>query len=495
VGGLRDRPGEIELAPEEFRRLGHELVDELSAFLQSLPGRPVTSGESPRQVRDGLGDAPLPERGAPAEELLREAVRLLFRHSLLSGHPRFWGYIVGAPAPIGALADLLAATLNPNVGGWVLAPMATEIEAQTVRWLAELVGFPSDCGGLLVSGGNMANFVGFLAARRAGADWNVREEGTGRRRLRVYGSRETHTWIEKAADLFGLGTGAIRWIATDSRQRMDVAELRRQIAADRSAGDLPLLVVGAAGTVSTGAVDPLDEIARVCRSEGMWFHVDGAYGAVAAAVPDAPPELKALSEADSVALDPHKWLYAPVEAGCALVRSRDALLDAFSYRPSYYHLAREQEDEPINYFEYGPQNSRGFRALKVWLALRQVGREGYVRMIGDDIRLARELHAVVRAEPQLQPGTTSLSITTFRYVPEDAAGDDEYLNELNAELLTRLEGGGEAFVSNAVVEGRFYLRACIVNFRTTVEDVRALPAIVSRLGAEAHAELRAGVPR
>ncbi|MDQ3875491.1 MAG: aminotransferase class V-fold PLP-dependent enzyme [Actinomycetota bacterium] len=494
MGGLRDRAGEIDLAPTEFRRLGHELVDELSDFLESLPTRPVTPGESPREVRAALGEGPLPERGAPAEELLRETADLLFQHSLLNGHPRFWGYIVGAPAPIGALADLLAATVNPNVGGFVLAPMATEIEAQTVRWLAELVGFPSDCGGLLVSGGNMANFVAFLAARRAGADWNVREDGAGRRRLRVYVSRETHTWIEKAADLFGLGTGAIRWIATDARQRMDLTELRRQIAADRVAGDTPLVVVGAGGTVSTGAVDPLDEIARVCRAEGMWFHVDGAYGAVAAATPDAPPELKALSEADSVALDPHKWLYAPVEAGCALVRSREALLDAFSYRPPYYHLAREQEDEPINYFEYGPQNSRGFRALKVWLALRQVGREGYVRMIGDDIRLARELHDIVQAEPELEPGTTSLSITTFRYVPEGAAGDDEYLNELNAELLTRLEGGGEAFVSNAVVDGRFYLRACIVNFRTTLEDVRALPAIVKRLGAEAHSELRARVP-
>jgi aromatic-L-amino-acid decarboxylase len=491
MSGLRDGPGEIDLQAEEFRRLGHELVDEIADFLASLPARPVSTGESPQEIRSVLGDRPLPQRGEAPETLLREATELLFEHSLLNGHPRFWAYIIGAPAPIGALGDLLAAAVNPNVGGFVLSPMATEIEAQTVRWIAELVGFPRDCGGLLVSGGNMANFIGFLAARRARLNWDVRTEGIGKRTPCVYASRETHTWIQKAADLFGLGTEAIRWIDTDADLRMDTAALRERIAADRDAGALPFLVVGAAGTVSTGAVDPLDEIAEISQAEGLWFHVDGAYGAFATALPDAPSALVALGEADSVALDPHKWLYVPVEAGCALVRDGQSLVDTFSYRPPYYHLARHQEDEPINYFEYGPQNSRAFRALKVWLALRQVGCDGYVRMIGDDVALARELYTLVDREPELEPGTTNLSITTFRYVPDDAAGNDAYLNELNAELLTRLEASGEAFLSNAVIRDRFYLRACIVNFRTTVADIRALPAIVRRLGGEVHAERRA----
>jgi glutamate/tyrosine decarboxylase-like PLP-dependent enzyme len=494
MGGLRDRPGQIELDPDEFRALAHTLVDDVADFLESLPSRRVARGESPREIRALLGQRPLPEAGEEPAELLREAAELLFEHSLLNGHPRFWGYIIGAPAPIGALADLLAAAVNPNVGGFVLAPVATEIEAQTVRWIAELVGFPTDCGGLLVSGGNMANFIGFLAARRARAGWNIREQGAGPQRLRAYVSHETHTWIQKAADLFGLGTDSIRWIRTDARLRMDASALREQIASDRDEGDLPFLVVGAGGTVSTGAVDPLPELAALCREEGLWFHVDGAYGAFAASVHEAPPELRGIAEADSVALDPHKWLYAPAEAGCALVREGQALLDAFSYRPPYYHLAREQEDEPLNYFEYGPQNSRGFRALKVWLALRQVGREGYAEMIGDDIRLARELYRLVDDEPELEAGTTSLSITTFRYVPAGTAGDDEYLDRLNAELLSRLEAGGEAFLSNAVVDGRFYLRACIVNFRTTLADIRALPAIVRRIGEQSHAELRASAP-
>lgn len=480
----------MDLSGAEFRRLGHALVDELAGFLDSLPGRPVARGEGPSAVRAALGDRALPHRGEAPDAVLREAADLLLEHSLLSGHPRFWGYVVGAPAPLGALADLLAAVVNPNVGGFVLSPMATEIEAQTVRWIAELVGYPAECGGLLVSGGNVANFVGFLAARRASADWDVRAEGVGERPLRVYASSETHTWMHKAADLFGLGTNAVRWIGTDRELRMDTGALHAQIAADREAGDLPLLVVGAAGTVSTGAVDPLDEIADVCRKEGIWFHVDGAYGAFAAALPDGPPALRALAEADSLALDPHKWLYVPLEAGCALVRDRQALLDAFSYRPPYYHLAREQEDEPLNFFEYGLQNSRGFRALKVWLALRHAGRAGYVDMIGEDVELARELHRLAEAEPELEAGTTSLSITTFRYVPEDAAGDDEYLNDLNAELLSRLEAGGAAFVSNAIIAERFFLRACIVNFRTTADDVRALPEVVKDIGAEVHAELR-----
>ena len=489
-----DRRAPIELDAEEFRRLGHGLVDELADFLGALPARRVAPGETPHEIRTALGGDGLPEHGTPADELLAETVRLLFEHSTFNGHPRFLAYITSSAAPIGALGDLLAATVNPNVGGWGMSPLASELEAQTIRWIAELIGYPADCGGLLVSGGNMANFIGFLAARRARAPFNVRTEGMAACEegpLRVYGSAETHTWIHKAADLFGLGTDAIRWIETDGDQRMLVPALREAIAADRAEGATPLLVVGTAGSVSTGAIDPLDEIAALCREEGIWFHVDGAYGAPAAVLPDAPPQLKALALADSVAIDPHKWLYAPLEAGCALVRDPQALLDAFTYRPPYYAF-HEGEDAPISYVDYGPQNSRGFRALKVWLGLRQVGREGYVRMISDDIALAGELHRLASADPELEAWTTSLSVTTFRYVPTDVEpGDaeaDEYLDELNREIRDRLEHGGETYVSNAVVDGTYLLRACVVNFRTTAADIAALPEIVKRIGTEAHAD-------
>jgi aromatic-L-amino-acid decarboxylase len=486
-GSSRSSP--LELDAEQFRALGHAVVDDVAALLASLESpaqRLVLQPESLEETQQALGATPLPRVGAPPDALLREARELLFEHSLFTGHPRFWGYICGAPAPIGTLAEVLATAVNPNVGGWQLSRIATEIERQTVRWIAELIDYPSDCGGLLVSGGNMANFVAMLAARRARTPWDVRVEGTGGGgALRIYCSAETHTWVQKAADMFGLGTSSVRWIETDDELRMRVDLLSEAIESDRRAGDVPFLVVATAGSVSTGAIDPLVAIAETARDHGLWLHVDGAYGGVAACLADSPADLKALALADSVAVDPHKWLYAPLEAGCVLVRREQELLDAFSYRPPYYQL-----DEGLNYFEYGPQNSRCFRALKIWLALRQAGSSGYQQMIGDDIRLAKRLYGLAADDPQLEARTTSLSITTFRYVPRgaDAATGDDYLDELNQELLARLNSTGEAFLSNAVIDGRFYLRACIVNFRTTEDDIAALPGIVKRVGAELHAE-------
>jgi glutamate/tyrosine decarboxylase-like PLP-dependent enzyme len=489
----------MEMSPEEFRRLGHDLVDRIAAFLGSLPDRPVTPADPPDVVRNALGASGLPGAGADPGHLLEESATLLLNHSLFNGHPRFLGYITSSAAPIGSLADLLAAAVNPNVGGWWIAPIATEIEAQTIRWLAELIGYPAGSGGLLVSGGNMANFVGFWAARKAKTPWDVQAGGTAARpdrRLRVYTSAETHTWIQKAADLSGLGTDAVRWIPTDNNLRMDLEALRGQIDQDRRNGDHPMLVVGTAGSVSTGAVDPLPELASLCRDQDLWFHVDGAYGAAAAALPDAPADLKGLCEADSVAMDPHKWLYAPLEAGCVLVRDPLLLRETFSYHPPYYpdKEKEEVEEPPIMYFEHGPQNSRGFRALKVWLGIRQVGREGYVRMISDDIQLTRELYRLVESDPDLEAWTQGLSIATFRYLPRDLKTRTEeaaeYLDELNRDILSRMQKEGEAYVSHAVVDGRYLLRSCVVNFRTSLEDIQALPGIVTGLGREIDAGSR-----
>ena len=482
---------------ERFRAAGHRLVDQIATLLESIPGRPVTRDESPSAVREALSlNGPLPEDGEDADALLESAARLVADHSLFNGHPRFFGYITAPPAPVGILGDFLAAALNPNVGAWVLSPAASEIECQTVRWIAELVAYPAACGGLLVSGGNMANLVCFFAARAAGADWDVRDAGVndgGRPRLRAYASAETHTWIQKAADLSGLGTSAVRWIPTGADQRMDSGALRQQVAADRDAGDRPFIVVGTAGSVSTGAVDPLRELAAFCREQRLWFHVDGAYGGFAAAVPEAPDDLRALSEADSVAVDPHKWLYAPLEAGCALVRDADALRRAFAYHPPYYHF----DEQATNFVDFGMQNSRGFRALKVWLALRQAGASGYRRMISGDIQLSRAMASAVARRADLELVTQALSITTFRYVPPalrprlSEPRVAEYIDTLNRELLGAIQRGGEVFVSNAVVQGRFVLRACIVNFHTTVADVEAVPEIVARVGAELDARMRA----
>ena len=492
---IRQAPLAMDAAT--FRALGHRLVDQVAESLDAIPNGPVTRDESPSAVRQALDlTGSLPETGADAGALLDRTARLLFEHSLFNAHPRFFGYITASPAPLGMLGDFLAAAVNANVGAWTLSPAATEIESQTVRWIAELIGYPSDCGGLLVSGGNMANFVCFLAARTAKAAGNVREHGVSAgsgRRFGVYASAETHTWIQKAADLAGFGTASIRWIPTDPQLRMDVDALRHAIEADKAAGDMPAIVVGTAGSVSTGAVDPLRAIGALCREHDVWFHVDGAYGGFAAALPDAPPDLRALAIADSVAVDPHKWLYAPLEAGCALVRDAEKLRAAFAYHPPYYHF----DERATNYVDYGPQNSRGFRALKVWLALKHVGAAGYRTMIADDIRLSRAMADAISVHDELELVTQDLSITTFRFVPRDLeprAGDEpiaRYLDALNQEILDRIQRGGEAFVSNAVVRGRYVLRACIVNFHTTRADVEAVPEIAARVGRGVDAELRA----
>ncbi|HEX4566543.1 MAG TPA: aminotransferase class V-fold PLP-dependent enzyme [Vicinamibacterales bacterium] len=492
AGEAGGRSAPLAMTADAFRRAGHALVDRIADRLAAIPRHPVTRDDSPAGVRAALGlGVPLPEHGSDADALLAGA-DALFDHSLFNAHPRFFGYITAPPAPIGVLGDLLASALNPNMGSWVLSPAATEIEAETVRWIAQFIGFPAG-DGLLVSGGNMANIVCLIAARAAAMP-DARSTGVGAGQpLVAYGSAETHTWIQKAADICGLGTNAIRWIPTDADLRMDVAALRRAIDDDVAKGLRPFLVVGTAGSVGTGAIDPLEAIAAVCHEKGLWFHVDGAYGGFAAALPNAPADLRALARADSVAIDPHKWLYAPLEAGCALVRDGRALRAAFAYKPSYYHF-----DEAVNnYVERGPQNSRGFRALKVWLAFKHAGAAGYRRMIADDIALSRAMADAIERDPELQLLTQSLSITTFRYVPPEFGsrlGDSDVerqIDALNTSLLDTLQRGGELFVSNAVIRGRYALRACIVNFHTSAADVEAVPAIVVRTARALAARLRA----
>ena len=491
---VKSRTAPLEMTEEQFRTLGHDLVDRIASFLGSLRGRAVTQAESPEKVRAALDAARmLPEQSAEAGALLRNTANLLFDHSLLNGHPGFYGYITSSAAPIGMLAELLAAAVNPNVGAWKLSPMATEVEAQTIRWIAEFIGYPADCGGLLMSGGNMANLTCFLAARAAKAGWDVRKQGVANGpSLLTYASTETHTWLQKAADLAGLGTESIRWINVDKQQRIDLAALEIQYKRDLEEGYRPFLVVGTAGTVSTGAVDPLRDLAAFCRERKLWFHVDGAYGAFAAGIKDAPADLMGLTSADSVAVDPHKWLYAPLEAGCALVRDPAALRNAFSYHPPYYSF----DVEATNYYDLGPQNSRGFRALKIWLALQQAGAAAYREMVGEDVALARHLYELAAEHPELEAFTNNLSITTLRYVPLELRASvgsertEAYLNRLNQLLLTYVENSGEAFCSNALIEGKWALRFCIVNFRTSSGDIEAVPPLLARLGRQAHAELR-----
>lgn len=481
----KDAP--IEMDPGEFRKVGNQLVDQIAAFLKAIREKPVTEGASPSDLRKLLGPLSLPQEGRPAEEVILKSAELLMNHSLLNGHPKFMGYITSSPAPIGMLADLLAAAVNPNVGAQILSPIATEIEKQTVRWLAEFIGVPSTYGGILVSGGNMANFTAFLSARTAKAPAHLKEGGLGSLsgELVFYCSKATHTWIEKAAILFGHGTGAIRWIPTREDNRMDITVLQQRIQADRQEGKKPFLVIGNAGDVSMGTVDDLAEIAAICRSHDLWFHVDGAYGAPAASVPDLKGIFDGLQFADSIALDPHKWLYAPLEAGCTLVKNPQHLIDTYSSHPVYYNFSSTGEEPPVNFYEYGFQNSRGFRALKVWMAVQQIGREGYIRLIRQDIALAQRLYDKAAAHPDLEAMSRNLSITTFRYRPTQAS-DETYLNVLNEKLLNILQRGGEVFLSNAMVRDKYCLRSCIVNFRTSDRDIDEIIEIVAREGRKLH---------
>ena len=494
----QSRAADLDMSADEFRAAGHALIDEIASFFESIREQPVTTAKTAHEIRQLIGTSGLPEQGESARDLLREVAPMLFQHSLHNGHPRFLGYITSSAAPIGVLADLLAAAVNSNLAKWDLSPLASEIESQTIRWIAEFIGYPVGCGGLLVSGGNAANFLGFVAARKALTDWDIRQDGLygDPRRLTAYVSQDTHTWIDKAADVCGLGAVGIRWLETDSQQRLSVAALRRQIEADRREGRLPFFVVATAGSVGTGAIDPLRKLAAVCREEGLWLHVDGAYGAPAASLPEAPPDLRALALADSVALDPHKWLYSPLEAACVLTRDPRALPNALSFRPDYYSFDAESS-AGIDYYEHGMQNSRAFRALKVWLGLRQAGGSGYRASIREDIDVARHLFNTAQAYPQIEARTLNLSIATFRYVPRAVDGATkagrDYLNELNKAVLGEIQRGGELFLSNAVIEGEYFLRACCVNFRTVKADVEPIPAMVADVGQRLDRQLRPNI--
>ena len=487
---LEQRLSIIDMDPSVFRETGFRLINDITEFLSSISDLPVTTVQTPGSLQAKLPGS-FPISGTDPSKLMEETWELLANNSLLNGHPKFWGYITSSASPIGILGDLMASAINSNCGAFVLSPMATEIEKQTIQWLGEFIGYPTG-GGIMVSGGNMANFVGFLAARKAKADWDIRKLGMqpSQGKWRIYASSETHTWISKAADLFGLGLDAIRWIPVDKDQKMDTNQLDRIISEDKREGLFPFFVAGTAGSVGTGAVDQLNEVGAICKKYNCWFHIDGAYGGFAAALPELKYMFQGLELADSIAIDPHKWLYSPLEAGCILVKDANSLTEAFSFHPVYYNFDSDEEPQ-TNFYERGLQNSRGFRTLKVWLGFRHIGAEGHIRLIREDIQLAEKLFEMLKKYKEIEIFSRHLSIATFRYKPEsvDADSEQEYLNKLNQALLNRLQSGGEVFPSNAVLDGNFLLRVCIVNFRTKLHDLEILSKIVIREGRIIHEQM------
>ena len=485
---------DLDWGADQARHFADRAVDLWQEFLERLPSLPVSGAWSSGQVAAGVIHS-VPDEPLSEDDLFDYLRQVVFDWSMYPGHPRFMAYISGAGTVPGAPADLLAAGLNMNAGGWRLAPSATEIELALVRWFAEQFGLPASAGGLMVSGGAMANFVALKAARDAKASWNVRNQGVSAGPpLRVYASEEVHVVTDRAADMLGLGIDAVRKIPVDGAFRIRTDLLREAIEEDRAAGLHPVAVVASAGTVATGAIDPLDQIADLCEDFGLWFHVDAAYGGPAVLAEDLRPLFVGIERADSIAFDPHKWLYTPHSGGCVLVSDSSDLAMSFAAPAAYVYEDKERSGHGIDLGMMGPQFSRGFQAFKVWVSLLAHGRKAYARRISHDAGLARYMGAQVEARPEFELSTpVSLSICCFRYVPPglgQSSDQDEYLNQLNQRLMTEIQLDGRAFLSNAVLDGRFALRACIVNFRTEAEDVDALLDVAAELGASLDAELR-----
>jgi glutamate/tyrosine decarboxylase-like PLP-dependent enzyme len=473
----------IDMSPDEFRRLGYRAVDLLADDLASLRDRPCRSPVPP-DAQHALMHQPLPQGPSGADELLEYIAANIFRYPMGNASPRFFGWVNSPPAPIGVLAELLASGLNPSVAGGDHA--ATYLEHAVLEWMRQIVGVASWRGGLLTSGGSVANLIGLAVMRHVRTGGDVRAEGMyGGSRLVVYTSTQGHSCIQKAIELLGIGHANLRRIPVTPQWQIDVHALRQQITADRAAGLMPACVAATAGTVNTGAIDPLREIADVCEAEHLWFHIDAAIGGPAAILPELAAFYRGIERADSIAVDPHKWMYVPVECGCVLVRDDLAMRNTFSLVPPYL---RDQAALPW-FSEFGIQQSRGFRALKVWLVVKQIGVDGYRQSIARDIRLARALQGRLDDSPDFTVEATGpLSITCFRYCPAGLATNEPILDRLNRRLLDIVQHDGDVFLTGTELSGRFVLRACIVNFRTTEDDLDVLIRTVRAAGEHVRME-------
>jgi glutamate/tyrosine decarboxylase-like PLP-dependent enzyme len=451
-----------------MRALGHRMVDEMMTWLETVRDRPAWR-PIPDDVRRAL-EAPLPIEPKAPEAVYEEFSRLVLPYPLGNVHPRFWGWVIGTGTPFGALSEMLAATMNPNVGGAEHA--ACRVEAQVLDWCKDMLGYPRAASGLLVSGGSMANLVGLAVGRNATAEVDIAQHGLQRlpRPMVLYASVETHNSVKKAVSLLGLGRDALREVPVDAAFRIDLAELRRRIAADRRDGMAPFGIVGNAGTVNTGAIDDLAALADVCREEKLWFHVDGAFGALAALSPALRPLLRGMERADSLAFDLHKWMYMPYEVGCALVRHPESHRATFTAPADYLvHAERGTASGPTWLSEYGVQLSRGFRALKVWMSLQEHGALKYGRLIEQNVAQARRLNDRVEREDELELlAPTSLNIVCFRY--RGTGLDDETLDRLNEAVLLGIQEEGIAVPTATRLGGRYAIRVAITNHRSRRED-------------------------
>jgi aromatic-L-amino-acid/L-tryptophan decarboxylase len=457
----------LEPSAEEIRDWGNSVIRLMADYLGGLRDRRVYGHMSSREIRDRL-DAALPTKGSDFDDLLKVFRETIIPFSRQNAHPRMFGYVQSPGTPLAAFADLLASMLNANLTVWRSAPAPVEMERLTIDWIRQILGFDAEAGGLFVSGGSMANLAAIAAARQA------KDDSSGR--LRIYASSETHFSITKAAALLGIGRENVRHVAVAERFKIRVDDLVGKITADLEAGHVPFCVVANAGTVNTGAVDPLSQIRDVADRFQLWMHVDGSYGALAVLAESARKLFAGIERADSVALDPHKWLYLPVDVGCVIYREPQIARAAFAHEAEYTRIISEEADEAFAFWDYGPELSRRFRALKVWMLLKGVGLDRLSEAIESNLACARYLESMVRASDDFEMAApVELSIFCFRHVPVQLRSESaEAIDAFNERLLIALQRDGSSYLSNATLAGRFGLRGCVLNYRTTLRDMEIL---------------------
>ena len=464
----------LELSRDEMRDLGYRIVDRLverCAGLRDLPA----AGWGSREELEARFREPAPETPSDPAAVLERLDRDLLPFFMPISHPRFFAFVPGPSNFVGAMADALAAGLNPFVGTWFAGSGPAEIELVTIDWLRQLCGLPDEAGGLFVSGGSMANLTALGAARE------VRQAAEGI----VYFSDQTHSSVERALRVLGFRETQIRKLPSDGEYRLSLDLLEREIAADRAAGRQPFCVVANAGTTNTGAVDPLPGLADLCGREGLWLHADGAYGAAAVLCERGRRALAGLERVDSLSLDPHKWLFQPMEIGCVLLRDRRLLRDTYSIHPEYLqdvHREQSRTEEAVNFCDYGVQLTRGFRALKLWMSIQVFGMAAFRAAVDRGFDLAEQAEALLRESPVWEVTTpAAMGIVSFRYRAPGLS--EEALDEVQQGIVDGLRADGFAILTSTRLRGRTALRLCTINPRTTDDDLRRTIERLAELGA------------